>query len=111
VALLAMQYLARLGMGHGVSEDENAEAMARELAETYELKKGGILKKGLKLLPIKLKSKKQQSVRSELLQKIPVGLFAHALSIDVKELLMYWQFSENRDHDNQSFIVNAVNNI
>jgi hypothetical protein len=111
VALLAKQYLARLGAGQQEMSDEECSEQAQDLTETFELKKTGLLKKGYKLFPVKLKSKKQQAVRSELLNKVPLPAFAQALDIELHVLLTSWQFSNNRDHDNQSFVANAVNTL
>ena len=111
VALLATQYLARLGIGQQEIAGEDMADPAQDLGETFELKKAGLLNKGYRLLPVKLKSKKQQAIRSELLQTTPLLEFAKALHIETERLLASWQFSNNRDYDNQSFLANAINTV
>lgn len=111
IVTLAAQYLARLGKTSRPTLEDGKANNTKELAEGYELKKSGVIKKRLQLVPLKLKSKKQQSVRSEQLENTPLVDFANALDIDVEQLVTSWQFSENRPHDNQAFVANAVKTL
>jgi hypothetical protein len=111
IAQLATQYLARLGIGQERIEGESIENQAKELAEWYEIKSTGLFRKRTVLVPRKLKSKKQQSIRSEQIQNIPLLDLSRALGISAEELVSIWQFSENRDHDNYAFVSNAANTL
>lgn len=116
ISSLASQYLARLGLGQPLTTGtgaagEDSAAQAKELAEGYELKKVGLIRARYKLVPRKLKSKKQQAVRSELLQNVSFREFASALGMEEHSLAANWQFTENRDHDNQCFIISAANTM
>ncbi len=111
IAQLATQYLMRLGIGQEHIDGEEGESPAKELAEWYEVKTTGIFRKRTVLVPRKLKSKKQQSIRSEQIQIIPLLDLSSALGITTEELVSIWQFSENRDHDNYAFVSNAANTL
>ncbi|WP_444912394.1 DUF5691 domain-containing protein [Microbulbifer sp. PAAF003] len=111
VARLASQFLSRLGLSSELESNTQEESSAQELAEFYELKKVGLVKKQLQLLPRKLKSKKQQAIRSEFLQKVSLQSLAEALDISVADLAGAWQLDKNRDYDNHSFVTNAVNTL
>ncbi|MCO1336858.1 DUF5691 domain-containing protein [Microbulbifer sp. OS29] len=111
IVRVASQYLARLGRSALLEKNTETAAAAQELAEFYELKTVGMVKKQLQLLPRKLKSKKQQAVRSEILQTVPLQNFAEALEITVEELAVAWQFEKNRDYDNRSLVAGAVNTL
>jgi len=108
IANLAQVYLARLGHREVLESDEASAENAKDLAEGFDLKKVGVLKKALKLQPKTLKSSKQKSIRSELLQKVPAMALAQAINISTSELAKAWQFSENREGDNINFLINAV---
>ena len=110
IVQLAGQLLARLGIANTEDHSE-AIALARELAETFELKNSGVIKKQLKLKPRKLKSKKQQSIRTEQLSSVSLHVLAEALGITLNQLMTVWQFSENRSQDNQNFIENATQTL
>lgn len=108
ISLLATQLLARIGIRIDNQENDNIFEEARELASFFELKKVGIIKKQLSIIPRKLKSKKQQAIRTELLEKVPSHIFAEALNIKPSELAIAWQFSENRELDNINFLKNTA---
>lgn len=109
IVRLAVNFLARLGHSSTTGDTKELEAQAQELADGFELKKTGILKKKLHIVPITLKSNKQQAVRSELLERVPFSDFARALKVDGEDLATFWRFSENRDQDNRNFLLNALN--
>ncbi len=109
IVRLAVNFLARLGHYNKTVDTKELESKAQELADGFELKKTGILKKKLNIIPKPLKSNKQQAVRSELLEKVPFVEFAKALSVDGEDLAAFWRFSENRDQDNRIFLLNAMN--
>ncbi|WP_444931636.1 DUF5691 domain-containing protein [Microbulbifer sp. SSSA002] len=111
VVRLASQYLSRLGQAPELEGNAQTVSSAQELAEFYELKNKGLVNKQPQLLPRKLKSKKQQAIRSELLQKIPLHSFAEVLDITVADLAGAWQFDTNRDYDNHSFVTSAVDSL
>lgn len=111
IVTLAAQYLARLGKGIRTKTDSKESNNAKELAQGYELKKTGIIKKRVQVSPLKLKSKKQQAIRSEQLENTLLSDFADTLGINVTQLAASWQFSENRPHDNQAFVANSVNTL
>jgi hypothetical protein len=111
IAHLAAQFLARLGSNQSQPQESEAKELVTELAATYEIKKSGLFKKKKRLSPLKLKSKKQQALRSEQLEKVSLIDFATALQIDINELASSWEFTNNRFHDNHAFITNAVNTL
>jgi hypothetical protein len=109
IAHLASQLLARLGQTVSLESDEEG-ALAQELAEGFEVKKG-LLRRKVQITPRSLKRKKQKAIRSELLQKVPFQALAEALQIDETSLAAGWQFSANRDADNHGFLLNALNTL
>ena len=111
VAHIATQFLARLGSNLAQTETSDTEESVAELAATYEIKKSGLFKKKKSVSPLKLKSKKQQALRSEQLETVSLIDFSTALQIDIIELASYWEFTDNRFHDNHAFITNAVNTL
>lgn len=111
VVQVARQFLARLGKSRQIPDGEDLQEQANTLAEYYEIKSSGLLKKRRQIIPKKLKSKKQQAVRTELLTKVALDDFAQALQTDINKLVSDWHFSANRDIDNQNFIANAVNTL
>ena len=111
VAHIAAQFLARLGSNLAQTETSDTEESVAQLAATYEIKKSGLFKKKKSISPLKLKSKKQQALRSEQLETVSLIDFATALQIDINELASSWEFTDNRFHDNHAFITNAVNTL
>lgn len=115
IVRLASQYLARLGQYASEQADtdgqDNASEIAAELAQTLEYKKTGLLKKRSQLVPVKLKSKKQQAIRSEQLEQVSLPVLAEALGCSLEELVGAWMFTQHRSHDNEVFISNAVNTL
>lgn len=118
VATIASQYLSRLGLlhtlEHQVPEDNEArydESPVYELAETYTVKKTGLINREISISPKKLKSKKQQSIRTEQLSKISLIQFSHALECELDDLIKYWNFKDNRESDNLAFLSNSINTL
>lgn len=111
VASIAAQFLARLGSNLSSTESNETKEAVAELAATYEIKKSALFKNKKSLSPLKLKSTKQQALRSEHLEQVALVDFASALNLDLIELANYWEFTDNRFHDNRAFITNAVNTL
>ena len=108
IVQLAIHFLARIGANIELDDHNKTFESAEELAQAFDLKKSGIIKKHTVISPRKLKSKKQQAVRTELLEKVPTNLFAKALGIASHELAQAWLFLENREIDNLNFVKNAI---
>lgn len=114
VVALAQQLLMRLGiwqMDQTEDTSESPEDIAKELAERYDIKKSGLIKKTVQLLPVKLKSKKQAAIRTEQLLNVPIMAFCDALGIDVTTLINAWQFTDNRESDNEHFVTNLSHTL
>lgn len=120
VAALAKQFLMRLGIWQTEKTNKTSktdrpedtpEEIAKELAERYEIKKTGLLKKNVQLLPVKLKSKKQAAIRTEQLKNVPIMAFCDALEIDITTLISAWRFADNRDSDNENLVTNLTNTL
>lgn len=111
IVTLSQQLLARLGVGSAKVEGVEQSQLAPELAQWFEVKKSGLLIKKIEVVPALLKSKKQQALRSEWLQVVSLSAFAQALGIELSILVKHWQFSQNRQHDNECFVGNAVANL
>lgn len=108
IVALARSYLARLGIRSQNDENESSSGQTTDLAETFELKKVGVIKKRILLVPKALKNNKQKAIRTELLGKVTITDFASALGVAPAELANYWQYSANRQQDNLVFLTNAV---
>ena len=111
VALLAKHLLSRIGPNHALKDSKEQIQQAAELADWYEVKTVGLLRKSKVIQPKSLKSKKQQSLRSEWLEHISLTALAQALDIDLQTLITGWQFNKNRQFDNHAFISNAAQSL
>lgn len=111
VSQQACRLLSRLGLEQDSSEDEQSESAANELAEYFEVKKSGILGRNKKLVPKKLKSKKQQSIRTAQLETVSLRQFARALNLALMDLASIWSFTDNRLQDNHNFVFNAIGSL
>ncbi|MCE2570533.1 DUF5691 domain-containing protein [Motilimonas eburnea] len=110
IVQLSQQLLMRLGIT-AEQDGEQQAALATELAQWFEIKTKGLLKKKTLLLPKPLKSQKQQALRSQWLEQVDLSCFAKALKLDLTQLISGWQFSDNRPHDNEQFVHNAVQTL
>jgi hypothetical protein len=108
ISRLACLFLARLGIAVSGENEEQDRSIAQELAAGYEVKQTGLLRRRTQIVPRSLKSKKQQAIRSELLQKVLFQALAGALQIEESALAAGWQFCANRDGDNHAFVLNAL---
>lgn len=114
VVALAKQLLMRLGIWQTDKTEgasESPEDIAKELAKQYDIKKSGLIKKTVQLLPVKLKSKKQAAIRTEQLLNVSIMAFCDALDMDVTSLINAWKFKDNRESDNQNFVTNLSNTL
>lgn len=111
ISRLACQFLARQGIAVNGENDEQDSSIAKELADGFEVKQAGLLRKRTQIIPLKLKSKKQQAIRSELLQKVLFQELAEALQVEESVLAAGWQFSANRDGDNHAFVLSALGTL
>lgn len=108
---LARQFLMRLGVT--VDSHDNAQHAERagELAEWLLVKKTGVINQCHHIKPARLKSKKQQALRSEWIEQIPLKALSDALSLPLETLVSGWQFSAHRNHDNHCFVTNAAQHL
>lgn len=116
VARLAGHYLRRLGQTQPESKDQKQQAdnelpLAQELAQQYELSRSGLIKKKSVLKPRKLKSKKQQAIRTEQIGQVELTELAAVLELSLNCLIEVWAFDANREQDNLNFIQNAVDSL
>ncbi|WP_028580993.1 DUF5691 domain-containing protein [Desulfogranum japonicum] len=111
IATLASQMLSRLGTLLEQDSAEMSEEEVQEHAETYTLEKKGILKKRLRLRPKKMRSGKQNAIRTERLGGISLSAFARVLGLKVTQLLDAWDFEDNRPSDNLAFLTNAASTL
>jgi len=108
IARLAEKLLYRLDLKPAEADAAKRRELAAELAETFELKTTGLLKRQRQVVPKKLKNDKQRSLRSEWLQSVPPQDLAEALGLELPTLLQGWRFGANRDIDNRAFLRNAA---
>ena len=110
VALLARQLLSQLNVIEP-NPSQDPEETSQQLTEWFELHKRGLIKRKLALTPKKLKSKKQQSMRTELLGNIALRQLAQAFALTLDELILAWQFANHRLTDNMAFLSNAASTL
>lgn len=108
VRLVALQLLSRLGAVDAGPEAIEAEDIETDrLSEGFQVKKTGLLKRGLAVVPSKLKTGKQRSLRLEQLSTVTFQQFAGVLDISAQELASGWRFSGAPLEENIAFVERA----
>jgi|GEM_PF-427615 len=104
VRLLVLQLLARL---NAVDADTAAGLDLAEmdrLAEGFRVKKTGLLKRGVAVVPEKLKPGKRAALRLQQLSAVTFQRFAEVLGIAPLELAGGWRFADSPSTENAAFV-------
>lgn len=104
----ARQFLSRLNH-YNPAEAVDEEAV--ELLSFLDVSVSGVIKKRIEIRPKSLKSKKQQAIRSELIEKVTLSQLAAAMDCSLDTLVESWMFDAFRLHDNASFLVSCTHEL